>query len=201
MNWSSAAAGPISANAAKAAVARPRNVRPITMCLSVIFRLSVETRGRDTDGLEPGASRLRPGRIEHVRHAAGLDDTPACRKIRSSPSRRACPMSCVDQDDRDAASMRLPDQLFDRVGRSRIEACRRFVKEQHPRRAGQRTGRLQAAVLTTGQDARRPVRQIAELRPFDRLRFPVRAFRSADPAHASAKRRLASTDRRSMTGR
>ena len=95
-----------------------------------------------------------------------------------------------DQDDGDAAFMRLPDELFNRVGRSRIEACRRFVEEQHPGRAGQRTGDREPLLLTPGQDARRPLRLIAQPRTFDRLRFPGRAFRSADPAHRQCEAKV-----------
>lgn len=88
-----------------------------------------------------------------------------------------------DEHDGDSGSMRLPDELFDCMGRGGIQACRRFVEEQDARRAGERTGDRKALLFARGQHACRAVRQIEESRPFERLRFPGRAFRSADPAH------------------
>ena len=151
--------------------------------------------------LDPGARRLGPGRIEHVRHGSGFDDPPGMEEDEVVAEPPCLPDIVRDQHDGDAAFMRLPYLPFDRVGRGRIEARRRLVQEQHPRFASQRAGDRQALLLASGQHARGLGGQTPQPCPLDRFRFPAARSAPRTRRTASAKRRLARTDRRSMTGR
>ena len=162
---------------------------------------SLRRRVEVQSALEPGAGRLRAGRIEHLRDAAGLDDLPGVQEEEVVAEAPRLPPVLGDQDDGDPTPVRPADQLFDRVGGSGIEARGGLVEEEHPGVAGERAGNREALLLAPRQDARGPVREIAQACPVDRLRFPRRAFRSAYPRTERAKRRLARADRRSMTGR
>ena len=133
--------------------------------------------------LEPGAGRLRTGRIEDLGRRAGLHDTAGMHEdhVVGEPSR--LPEIVGYQDDGDPAAMRLVDELFDRVRRGRIQARGRLVEQEHPGCARERTDDREPLLLTRGKDPGGPMHHVVKPRPPERLRFPRRVLPSAHSAH------------------
>ena len=131
---------------------------------------------------EPGAGRLRAGRIEDLGRRTGLHDATRMQEDHVVGEPPRLPEIVGDQDDGDPAFVRLADELFDRMRGGRVQACRRLVEKEHPGGASERTDDGESLLLTRGQDPGGPMRHVVEPRALERLRFARRAFPSISRA-------------------
>ena len=116
--------------------------------------------------------RARRGCVKKRSTGARSTTRPWCRKITSSPRRRAWPRLCVDITILVPDASKRLDHGLDLARRAGIEVRRRLVEEQHLRMQRPGARQRQALLLAAGEHARRAMRDMsqADLAPAPPLR-------------------------------